>query len=280
MSLFIFFLEYKMIKLTEKLCNSMPLLYLSYSLLIIIINLYSSIKYGNVCLCDDTIPRTVEWGSEWNKDEYDNGENRGNNEYVAYRPGLQHTSEGYRYEADGRPVNYQWTNEGYRHEAYGRAVDNHPYSYESTRNVRVNQMYESNNNNLNSNYENTNIFYRDGQMYDQGANVTGSTRIGFIGGEPNNSAINRYIKEHNNVLAPYKVIDNRKKSVFKSAINFIKEDLRATRIEATKSRKISGRQDEILMNGVRDSYTKTNVLRQHRRNITNHSMPKKVRRFD
>lgn len=106
-------------------------------------------------------------------------------EYQPYRPGLQYTSEGYRYEADSRPVNYQYTSEGYRHEADGRPVDNHPYSYDSTRRVALDQMYPGNNNpNPNSNPNPNNGIYTNDNQSD-------STKLGFIGGEPTNSFINR-----------------------------------------------------------------------------------------
>jgi hypothetical protein len=78
---------------------------------------------------------------------------------VPYRAGLQPTSQGYRYEADGKPVNYQLTKEGYRSEADGRPInfhDNHPCSYESSRRVNLNQMYSNNNNNT---YNSDNVPY-------------------------------------------------------------------------------------------------------------------------
>lgn len=53
--------------------------------------------------------------------------------YQAYRPGLQYTAEGYRYELPGKET-YQ--------ELDGRALDNHPNSYESGKNIRYANFYK------------------------------------------------------------------------------------------------------------------------------------------
>jgi hypothetical protein len=101
---------------------------------------------------------------------------------------LQETSQGYRYEADGRAVNYVSTSQGYRYEADGRAVNNHPYSYDSTRKTRVDQMYPGNNN---RNVDNNSSISESGDTIDVN---TAIKQVKDIYNNPLPSGENIYVK--------------------------------------------------------------------------------------
>lgn len=237
-------------------------------LISIAIFLWYTIYFGDVYLCDDGSGKGSEWVSEWEKNDL--GDKGKDNNYQPYRPGLHPTSQGYRYEADGKEVNYQHTSQGYRHEAYGRPVDNHQYSYDSTRNVNLNQMYPENHESINNPNSN--------QMYNN-TNETNSTKIGWIGGKsPTNSVINKYAKNNNNIL--HNSISNKNPSFLKTIGKFVKEDFKASRNSALDAKNKSLEESSKLISNIRDSRMHSNIIRQSRINASNNTIPKVVRRFD
>jgi hypothetical protein len=110
---------------------------------------------------------------------------------MPYRPGLQSTSQGYRYEADSKPVYYQLTKEGYRTETEGRPVNYHPCSYDSSRRVNLNEMYSNHKNNK---YNSDNVPYSTKIVVNSKGNSIDSNST--IGGDTiSSSAAKRVVKD-------------------------------------------------------------------------------------
>lgn len=239
-----------------------------------------------ILLCDDG-PDTKEWGQDWNKPvvtedtPYNDQDGGNNNKYVPYRPGLQSTSQGYRYEADGKSVNYQLTKEGYRSEVDGRPVNYHPCSYDSTRRVNLNQMYSNNNNNA---YNSDNVSYSTKIAVNPKGNSTIDSNSTIGGDTISSSEAKKFVKDMYKPLPEGQNIYIKRPNKARAIWDVIKDDFRTTRDEAYKSRQISNRNNERYMSNIKASRNAAAENRTQRYfeaiNKRNSKYPVKVRRFD
>lgn len=229
-----------------------------YFLISIIIFLWYSVHFGDVYLCDDGTGRSSEWVSEWNSN--DSGNRGKDNNYQPYRPGLQPTSQGYRYEADSKEVNYQYTSQGYRYEAGGRPVNTHPYSYDSTRNTRVDQMYSGNMN-------------PSGGLSERGSVIPGDSIS-------SQTAIKHVKNIYSNPLPEGKNMYIKHDSLAKTLWGHIKNDFKSSRDSALRDHNKSLEDGSKIMSNIRDTRVQSDIIKQVQRNTVNSRIPKVVRRFD
>lgn len=236
-----------------------------------------------VNLCDDGT-NTKQWGQDWNKPgvsqdtPYNNEDGNKQNQYKPYNSGLQPTSNGYRYEVDGKSVNYQrTTTTGYCSGSGGTHNNYQPYNtgLQPTSNGYRYELGDHATNYNNAQPSGYNCRYYSPNDIG-GSTVSNNTVVGdsLTGSEARERIKNIYTKplpDNHNIY-----VKHPKRSIW----NAIKDDLNHTRTEAYKSKQSSLYKNNQIMNTIRDSRHSREVFKEEARNKYYSQYPVKVRRFD
>jgi hypothetical protein len=228
----------------KKYCNIfiykiIPLLVFKILPMLILSSLYIYIA-SDVYLCDDDYLTNQEytWGGEL--------DGRPQYVYQPYRPGLQYTSNGYRYEMDGAPNGNQ----------YNEYLRSHPYTRAGTAHW--------------------------GDYYEDHRDSNSSLQLGLI--EPTNSEVIRYgLDKHNDAYHSDAVHHGpgRPNSIRKALWEFVKDDVRKTQAKVQASRAKIDAQNNLSGKILRETREAAYIRRMEKSNeaVRHYDSLRKVRRF-